>query len=414
MKTARLLALSSVIPAVFLLIWSWRAGPTAAEAPGKTAPKAAVVDAGKYPSLQAALDAVPATGGLVKLPPGTFELTQPLVLSRPETRIEGCGTATHLINRNEEGKPALILRPKDGAAKRRASIWRVQLVDFRISGNPKSGDGLRAEAVNEIYIHGLSVDHNGGHGINLVNCYEDPRVCDSIITYNAQAGLNLQGCHDIVVSGNQFEENQDAVRCIDGFNLCMSGNCLDDHLRHGVVIENTYGSVISGNMIEECKGTAVVMDRDCYGNTVSANVIAHDFAGGVDLRDAWGCAVSANTFTMCTPWGVSVGPNSGRITITGNNFSNAHIGGKERRQDASTGVWLEGTCDVAVSGNVFTGLQGEAVRADAKCERIVVAGNVASDLNRAGGRKPALDLGGAKSITGLNAIETAPAPARPK
>jgi len=86
----------------------------------------------------------------VKLPPGTFELAEPLVLTRGDTRIEGCGAATHLINRNESGKPALILRPKDRATKRRASIWRVQLADFRISGNPKSGDGLRAEAVNEL------------------------------------------------------------------------------------------------------------------------------------------------------------------------------------------------------------------------------------------------------------------------
>src|SRR5690606_21174438 len=109
--------------------------------------------------------------------------------------------------------------------------------------------------------------------------------CDCILTYNADAGLNILRGHDIVVNGNQFEENRDALRCTDSFNLCMNGNNLDDHLRHGVVIENTYGSVVAGNMIEECQGTAVVMDRDCYGNTVSANVIAHEFGGGVDLRD---------------------------------------------------------------------------------------------------------------------------------
>ena len=96
----------------------------------------------------------------------------------------------------------------------------------------------------------------------------------------------------------ESEENKDALHCINGYNLCMNGNNLDDHLRHGVVIENTYGSVVSGNMIEECRGTAIVLDRDCYGITLAANVIAHDSAGGIDLRDAHGCAVSANTFTI--------------------------------------------------------------------------------------------------------------------
>jgi hypothetical protein len=288
----------------------------------------AVVDAVRYPNLQAAFEALPEAGGLVKLPPGDFELLTPLILTRENTRVEGAGAATHLINRNEEGQPALIIRPREYPRDRQARVWRVQLADFRVSGNPKSGDGVQAKGINEIYIHGLSIDHNGGHGINMIDCYEDPRIADSIITYNGKAGLNILGGHDIVVNGNQFEENEDAVRCIDSFNLCMNGNNLDDHLGHGVVIENTYGSVLSGNMIEECDGTAIVLDRDCYGITISANVIAHESGGGVDLRDAWGCTVSANTFTIVAQRALVIGPNSGRITITGNNFSNSHIGGR--------------------------------------------------------------------------------------
>ena len=53
----------------------------------------------------------------------------------------------------------------------------------------------------------------------------------------------------------------------------MSGNNLDNHLGRGVVIENTYGSVVASNMIEECQAEAIVLDRDCYGITLSANVI---------------------------------------------------------------------------------------------------------------------------------------------
>jgi len=386
-------------------VWVAAGAGSPAEAPQG----AAVIDASKYTSLQAALDAVPPGGGLVRLPPGRFELAGPLVLTRGDTRIEGCGAATHLVNRNEEGRPALVLRPADRQAKPNARIWRVQVADLRISGNPKSGDGLLAEGVNEIYLHGLSVDHNGGHGVNLVDCYEDPRVCDSILTYNGQAGLNVLRGHDIVVNGNQFEENHDAVRCIDSFNLCMNGNNLDDHLGHGVVIENTYGSVLSGNMIEECRGTAVVMDRDCYGNTVSANVLAHNAGGGVDLRDAWGCAVSANTFTMSRGIGVRVGPASGRITISANNFSNAHIGGKTKRDDPATGVILDGAADVAVCGNVFTGLQGQAVEVRGECRRLAVTGNVMSELHLAARKEgtpvPPLKLDAPGSVVADNVVQ---------
>jgi len=355
-------------------------------------PPAVALDAADFPSIQAALDALPESGGILRLPPGTTEIREPLVLSSPETRLEGSGASTHIKNLNEEGKPALIIRPKTLDTDREARLWRVQLGNLRISGNEKSGDGVFAEGIQEIFIHGLSVDHHGGHGIALIDCYEDPRISDSIMTYNKKTGLFIDGCHDIVVNANHFEENQDALVCIDAFNLCMNGNNIDDHLGHGVIIENTYGSVVSGNMIEECNGTAIILDRDCYGITLSANVIAHDMGGGIDLRDAHGITVSANTFTLMHHFGVRVSEKSGRITISANNFSNSHIGeGQEKRVlehenpvqlDIGHGVVLEKTKHIVISGNQFSGLDGPAVRATGTCDKLLINSNVLTDLNR--------------------------------
>lgn len=419
MKPTRLLLVPLLLAAGAAGLWTARSMRAGAAQQSS----AAVVDASKYPNLQAALDALPEKGGVVRLPPGDFELTRPLVLSRGDARIEGAGTATHLINRNQNGEPALVIRHEKLAGKAPAAapsalrLWRVQLANFRISGNPKSGDGVLAHGINEIFVHGVASDHHGGHGISLIDCYEDPRISDSILTYNGKAGLHILRGHDIVVNANQFEENQDAVQCLDSFNLCMNGNNLDDHLGNGVVIENTYGSVLSGNMIEECRGIAVVLDRDCYGITVSANVIAHNFGGGVHLRDAWGSTISANTFTIVPQPAVWVGPESGRIAITGNNFSNSFIGGRTRREEgsrtgqpgtsAATGIVLEGTSDITMTGNILTGLAGEAVKTLGQCRRIVAVGNVAADLGRgAGARVPAFNLPGAEEVVlGNNAIE---------
>jgi len=355
-------------------------------------PPPADLNAADFPTLQAALDALPESGGILRLPPGTVEIREPLVLSTAETRIEGSGASSHIKNLNEEGKPALVVRPKTFDKDPKARLWRVQLGNFRISGNEKSGDGVFAEGIQEIFIHGLSVDHHGGHGIALVDCFEDPRVSDSILTYNKKAGLFIDAGHDIVVSANHFEENQDALICVDAYNLCMNGNNIDDHLGHGVVIENTYGSVVSGNMIEECNGTAIILDRDCYGITLSANVIAHDMGGGIDLRDAHGITISANTFTLVHHFGVRVSEKSGRITISANNFSNSHIGeGKEKRLlehenpiqlDIGHGVVLENTKHIVISGNQFSGLDGPAVRATGACDKVLINGNVLTDLNR--------------------------------
>lgn len=346
----------------------------------------------KGESLQEALDRLPASGGIVRLPPGTIEIDEPIVVSTPETRIEGSGPSTRIVNRNEEGKPALHIRSDEYAENPKKRMWRVQLDNFRISGNEKSGHGILAQGIDEIFLHGLSVDHHGGHGVFLDMCYEDPRIADCVITYNGESGVHLVGNHDIVVNGNHFEENNDALTCVDGFNLTFTGNNIDDHLRHGVVIENTYGSVVSGNMIEECQGVGVILDRDCYGITLSSNVIAHDLSGGIDLRDAWGCAVSANTFVIVHEFGVRVAADSGRITVTGNQFSNSYQGDgairrdlrhkKKERIDSGEGILLEDTEDNVVSGNGFSGMDAHAVLATGTSERNMVIGNHVTDYGR--------------------------------
>ena len=354
-------------------------------APSGLAGARAIIDAALYPTLQAALDAVPAEGGVVELPPGTFEITEPLKVLRGDTLIRGSGAATHIVNKNEAGESALVVRHPEFPEKKdgKSRNWRVQIADLRITGNEKSGHGIEANYVQEIFIHGVTVSNHGKHGIYLDYCYEDPRVSDCLMTYNKQTGLEIIGCHDIVVCGNHFEENLDAVRCIDAYNLCMTGNNVDDHLRHGVVIENTYGSVVSGNMIEECQDTGIILDRDCYGITLSANVIAHEMKCGIDLRDAHGCAVTGNSFPLVHNRAVVIGKQSGRIPVVGNAFSDSYIGTAQTKRpvldDPAGGLVIEGASDVTAVANTFTGLAVDAVQQPEAGENIVLELNIDVD-----------------------------------
>ncbi len=354
----------------------------------------ATVDASKFASLQEAADAIPEAGGVLLIPPGKHEISEPLRIKTGDTRVVGVGSASHIVNLNTEGKPAILVEHPEFSGKSTPSkdrLWRVSLANFRVTGNEKSGAGIEARYIEEIVVQGVTSSNHGGDGVRLYFCYEDPRVHDNLFTYNKRCGVYVEGCHDIIVSANHFEENQDGLQCIDSFNLTMTGNNLDDHLGDGVVIENTYGSVVASNMIEECQGWAVVLDRDCYGITLSANVIAHDFAGGIDLRDAHGCAISANTFTIVKNVGVAVRSESASITISANNFSDTWIGndsnGKplqrrsdepsktERRPNDAGGVLLENCSGVVISGNLFSRLSTKAVVQTGTCTKILVNGN---------------------------------------
>jgi len=381
MTRTRIVVIAAVLGAGAVL--AARSRETFAVAPTGLPGARPTIQAIDHPSLQAAIDALPAEGGLVVLPPGTFEIDKPLRIERGDVLLRGAGTATHIKNLNTAGASAITIGPRDYATNKQAKIWRVALADFRLTGNPQSGHGIEALGVNEIYVNGLTISENGGDGIFLDNCYEDPRITANILSYNKKSGLTALGVHDAVVAANHFEENLNAVRFINSFNLSMSGNNIDDHLGDCVIIEQTYGSFVSSNMIEECQGAAVILDRNCYGITISANVIAHD-GGGVHLRDAHGIAISANTFTLVKEHAVRIGPKSGRITVSGNNFSNAYVGadaGDWRKGKApASGVVLEGTTDVAITGNVFSGLSTPAVsRVGAKSRGILLSGNLFVD-----------------------------------
>lgn len=343
-----------------------------------------IIMAGQYASLQAALDAVPEQGGMVVLPPGHFVIHEPLVVHRSDVCLMGSGTATHIDNQNTEGKPAIFADHPDADSDRGANrLWRIRISNLRITGNEASGAAIEASYVNELLIDAVTATENGGDGFLLDHCYEDPRINNCLITYNKKTGINLLGCHDIIVAATQFEENQDALHCMDGYNLTMTGNTIDDHLGHGVVIENTYGSVVSGNMIEECAGTAIIIDRDCYGNTLSSNVIAHNGAG-ISIRDGHGHAISANTFTLMKSHALMVSPESGRLAITGNSFCNSYIGeGSVRRKVddlEAGGVLIQNTSEITLTGNQFSSLSTPAVTASDTTRRVVFAANVFTDV----------------------------------
>ncbi len=243
-----------------------------------------VIDARRYANLQAALDALPPGGGIVTLPPGEHILTKPLEVTRGNVRIQGCGPATHLVNQNKEGQPALILRPPERPASNQEMngprIWRTHVADFRISGNPQSGDGLLVVGVNELYVHDLFIDHNGGHGICLADCYENPRITDCNITYNGGAGIHLKSkSWNPVITSNHFEENRDGVEALRIFNICMTGNSFDDHLRHGIIVEDSWGGIVVGNVLEQCAGGVFELDRVHPSFLEKAPGVAHRLGG---------------------------------------------------------------------------------------------------------------------------------------
>ena len=81
---------------------------------------------------------------------------------------------------------------------------------------------------------------------------------------------------------------------------------------------------------------------------------------------------------------MTIGPNSGRITVTGNNFADSYIGeGKTKRaanDRAAAGMVLDGARDVTVVGNLFASLRPKALTVKGKSsESVLFSANVLVD-----------------------------------
>jgi len=224
------------------------------------------VSAGDYTTIQKAVDALPPEGGTVFIPAGIYEIPEPIVVKKSDVSLIGAGTGTILLNTSDDGKNTIELLGTE-----EEYIWRVKVSDMHLKGNENCGNAIYAKRVNEISLSDMWIDYHGKSGIVLDYCLENPRVYDNNIAYNTEMGVLLDGCHDIVVSANQMEENGIGIYGRGLYNATVTGNNIDDHIKNCIYFINTLGSIITANMLENCLGESVVLDEKCDGIVLTGN-----------------------------------------------------------------------------------------------------------------------------------------------
>jgi parallel beta-helix repeat protein len=151
-----------------------------------------------------------------------------------------------------------------------------------------------------------------------------------------------------------------------------------------VVLDNFYGSVISGNMIEQSKGVGVVLDHGCNGVTVSSNIIINNECGGVDLRSARSCTVSGNTIASNQPVGCRIASKAAHLTVVGNNFSGRLITPDGYERAADGGIVIEEPRNVLITGNTFVQPDQAANVTNNFDRAVTISDNLAVDLTETG------------------------------
>jgi len=358
-------------PVILVLLSSLLASPAPAQPGLLSGSRAAFVTVTDYPDIQAAVDALPAGGGTVYFPPGEYSVSTPVRVTGGDVTLAGAGAATHIHNRSTDGGDTFQILGQGSGND--AYLWRVQIRNMHLTGTGDCGHGIYARYVNEILIEDTWIDHHGKSGIFLDECIENPRIADNNIAYNRDAGITLDGCHDIIISANQLEENGDGIHSLNGFNTTATGNNIDDHLRYGIYFDNMCGSIITGNMIEQCVNHSLVLDGDSDGTTISGNIFRECAQRAVLVRSARGVNIAANTFEGTPDWSVLVYPGNSNITVTGNTFS------KGPYADVF-GIRMEQVRDVTISGNTLVEPHTGGIEITGLANRnIAIVGNTITD-----------------------------------
>jgi parallel beta-helix repeat protein len=336
----------------------------------------ASVNATDYPSIHAAVAALPEAGGTVLIPDGTHEIGNSIIVEQSDVSIIGAGSGTVLKNVSSTGAHTFVIRGRSG---RDGRIWRVKISDMHLRGNPNSGHGVYAFRVNELALNDMWVDHHGGSGLYLDDCYENPRVFDNNIAYNREYGIFLRGCHDIVVSANQLEENGYGIYAVEVWNVGVTGNSVDDHLHHSLYFKKALGSIVSSNMFENSIKACLVLDSGCNGVTVTGNVMRYSGPVLLRLLGVKGITVTGNTFESDQGTCVVLEGGSNLVTLSGNVFFGFR---RDPIRGMEWGVVLDDVDGISISGNTIVEPFAGGIYASGSSQRhLTITGNTVKNAS---------------------------------
>lgn len=183
--------MNSTFRPLCLLLIAILASPLCAAAP-KLPGARPVIDASEYPTLQAAIDAVPRDGGMLRLPPGEFVITEPLVI-RVMTRGKFAYVGSSLSQNT------------DRLDDLRSNVSVIELSDPSRPRLRGSVDFPDARGPNGLEISGTMVFAAGGQTVQALDIANPGVPCEmGRLTSPAAFPGGADDAHDLVYAGGHL------------------------------------------------------------------------------------------------------------------------------------------------------------------------------------------------------------------
>jgi parallel beta-helix repeat protein len=286
-------------------------------------------------TINAAIAALPAAGGIVYLSEGTFTTGAAIIIAKSNVTLMGAGKGT-VITRT----------------------WAEAVANN--SGTITLGDGT--SAYSGITIENLSINGNkagyastaNDHGIMLFRLISASTLTQTWIDSVKGNGIHLYDAassnKNIVISSNQVTNAGQSGLYATGSNalysnLNISNNVFNVNGLHGLFFSTIHGSTIAGNQL--ASNTSDGIQLNGYNNTVTNNVVSYSGARGIYVTGGAN-TIGNNISIHNTLTGILVF-SSTYNSVTGNNL----------QDNLQGGINLNSSNNNIVSGN-FLNLNGGA------------------------------------------------------
>ena len=201
--------------------------------------------------IQQALDRLPESGGEVVLPPGTFEVGQPIVLRRDHQSLRGSGDATVLRLADGANCPMIILGEPINHPLRTVGDLRVS--GLFIDGNRHSQQRelwrLHGEG-SEIRNNGITVQNVSNSVVEHVTCVR----CRSggLVTTRDVRRLTVR---DLTAFDNEF----DGLACYQTTDSLFTKLCLHDNPGAGISLDLAFNHNVVSNAVLTANSLGIFM-----------------------------------------------------------------------------------------------------------------------------------------------------------
>ncbi|MBM2827388.1 MAG: hypothetical protein HW403_1452, partial [Dehalococcoidia bacterium] len=257
--------------------------------------------------VQAAIDSIPATGGMVSLSEGTFNITSSAMVHKDNVAMSGVGWATVLMG----------LSPMEGVVTVVAN--RCIIRGLAIDGSGVALRGVEVLAVDHFSAGDLFVRNTTNAGVRVRgdNAGKPSRFATIVGNQFVNAGAAIANDYEIeevTVVGNVVFDSHYGVTVYPFSTghvprITIMGNFIRN-VREGVWMTNGARGTCVGNYIQGAEGAKNGISIAGAGDSVVGNNFIAGFARGIDGANAKRCLIMGNQILSCVV-GILLDVNSG-------------------------------------------------------------------------------------------------------